>query len=145
MYGIVTVTAPTSAVDNLTTIPGIRSVQLSWLPPSDTDPAAIVESYNLTCIPQIADFVTIRRSYSQPGMHTIVGFSPATEYNCSIVASNNAGYGPSTMVNVITMDECKMRITNPACIFKPVFKKYAVKPFQLKLTGIQSCIEWVVG
>ena len=123
MYGIVTVTAPTYAVNNLTAVPGIRSVQLSWLPPSDTDPTTIVESYNLTCIPQIADFVTMRMNYLQPGIHTIVGFSPATEYNCSIVASNSAGYGPSTMVNVITMDECKMHITNPVCIFKPIFIK----------------------
>ena len=105
----VTVTAPTSVVDNLIAIPGVRSVQLSWLPPSDTDPNAIVDNYNLICIPQITDFVTIKMSYSRPGIHRVVGFHPATEYNCSIAASNSAGYGPSSVVTVLTMDECKMR------------------------------------
>lgn len=82
MYGTVTLTAPTSVVDNLAATPGIRTVQPSWLPPSDTDPNTIIENnYNLTCIPQIADLATIKMNYSQSGMHRVVGFQPATEYN----------------------------------------------------------------
>lgn len=49
IYCTVTVTAPSSAVENLTAIPTIRSVQFSWLPPSYMKPAAIVENYYITC------------------------------------------------------------------------------------------------
>ena len=110
VYGTVTLTAPTSVVDNLAAIPGTRTIRLSWLPPSDNDPNTIIENYNLTCTPRVADLATIKMNYSQPGMHKIVGFHPATEYNCSISASNSAGYGPSAMITVVTVDDCKMPI-----------------------------------
>ena len=110
VYGTVTLTAPISVIDNLAATPGIRTIQLSWFPPSDSDPNTIIENYNVTCIPQVADLATIKMNYSQPGMHRIVGFQPATEYNCSISTSNSAGYGPSTMITVVTMDDCKILV-----------------------------------
>ena len=110
MVHAVTLTAPTSVVDNLAATPGIRTVKLSWLPPSLYDPNTIIENYNLTCTPQVADLANIKMNYSQPGMHRVVGFHPATEYNFSISASNSAGYGPSAMITVVTMDDCKILV-----------------------------------
>ena len=88
-------------------IPAIRTVHLSWFSPSDTEPTAIIQNYHLTCIPQVADLGAIKMTYLVPENFTVAGFRPATEYNCSIVASNSAGYSPPAVVNVMTMDECK--------------------------------------
>ena len=46
-------------------------------------------------------------TYNDAGSHTLGGLRPATEYSCSVSASNSAGRGPSVSVNVTTLDESK--------------------------------------
>ena len=86
-------------------LPTSRKVQLSWSPPSTE--SDFINNYTLTCTTKAQGGNPVIMTYDEAGSHTLGGFRPATEYNCSVSASNSAGRGPSVSINVTTLDESK--------------------------------------
>ena len=98
------------APENFTALPtNSREIQISWTLPSHfgADSISMNISYNLTCRPNAFGVTSVVMTYSEAGSHTLGGFRPATEYNCSIFAFSGNRSGPSTSVNVTTIDDCK--------------------------------------
>ena len=87
-----------------------NKLQFAWSPPSLLNSSTIIAAYNLICIPLLAGVDSVAMTYVEAGNHTLGGFRPATEYNCSIFAFNSAGEGPTASISVITMDEGKLAL-----------------------------------
>ena len=98
------------APENFTALPtNSREIQFSWTLQSHfgADSTSMNISYNLTCRPNVFGVTSVVMTYSEAGSHTLGGFRPATEYNCNIFAFSGNRSGPSTSVNVTTIDDCK--------------------------------------
>ena len=54
---------------------------------------------------------TVTNVYPDTGMYTLEGFRPATEYNCSVFASNRAGDGPPASTTVTTLDDSELAVS----------------------------------
>ena len=79
------------------------TVQFSWSPP----PApSFVSNYTLTCVSQVEEVSTVTSIFIEAGSYTVKGFRPATEYTCSVFASNSLGDSLSAGRTLTTMDEC---------------------------------------
>ena len=90
-----------------------REIQFSWsslpdIEAADHRPTSMnLCSYILTCRSNASGVTPVALTYSEAGSYTLGGFRPATEYNCSLFASCSARSGPSSSINVTTMDDCK--------------------------------------
>ena len=65
---------------------------------------------------------SVTKIYVHAGSHILGDFRPATEYNCTVFASNTAGHSPNaTFITISTQDESKqthsllIRITVTVC------------------------------
>lgn len=87
-------------------LPTSRRVRFSWAPPpTESD---FIANYTLTCTTKVPGVVPVTTTYDKVGSHTLGGFRLATEYSCSVFASNSVGHGPSSVsINVTTSDESK--------------------------------------
>ena len=85
-------------------IAGQRQVNFSWSPPSLEDQNGIITDYTLSCSPSPS---SLPLSFTQSGSFTVPGFSPNTEYSCSVVASNGLGPGPTSVIVFSTQKDCK--------------------------------------
>ena len=111
----------------------------------------VITGYFLSCV-SVSSGNTISMQYTAAGTFTLVGFAPATSYNCSIFASNSQGNGPATYMLVTTPDDgedCGARLVCqillvPICVY---LHCYLAMLFQLQLsgTGLRVCQEWVVS
>ena len=99
--------APTVAPMNfaIEVLPTSRKVQFSWDPLSTE--SEFITNYTLNCTTKVQGGNPVIMTYNEAGSYTLGGFQPATEYNCSVSASNSAGHGPSVSITVTTLDECK--------------------------------------
>ena len=85
-----------------------RIVQFSWYPPAITEQNGVITNYTLACSPKVDGVNSITKIYEDAGSYTLGGFRPATEYNCSVFASNAAGNSPkASIITIITQDESK--------------------------------------
>ena len=102
-------TSPSTNPGDFIAVPASMTVQFNWSPPHQLNgTVTVVSSYILTCTSRIT--ISVRATYVDAGSHTLGGFRPATEYSCSVFASNAVGRGPSATTDVVTMDESKHSI-----------------------------------
>ena len=101
------VTAPIKAPENFYVVSTSRRVsQFSWSPPSLLNSTTVIAGYTLTCTSRVAGVSTVTMNYTEiRESYSLGGFRPATEYNCSVFASNSAGDGPPASTSVTTMDD----------------------------------------
>ena len=98
--------APTDPPQNFTVTPEARNMTFSWSPPS-TLRNGVITGYFLSCVPEVGGRNSASMQFTTAGTFTLVGFTPATSYNCSIFASNIWGNGPAAYSMVSTLDDCK--------------------------------------
>ena len=97
------VTVPPSTPQNFAAISSAMTVQFSWSHP----PApSFVSNYTLTCVSLMEEVSTVTSIFTEAGHCVLDGFRPATEYSCSVFASNDVGDSTSSSRTVTTMDEC---------------------------------------
>lgn len=95
--------------ENFTAFSAAMTVQFSW---STTLPLRLSADYNLTCLSLVAGVDPVITTYVNAGTYTLGGFRPATEYSCSVFASNDDGKSPPTYVNVTTVEESEFCISS---------------------------------
>lgn len=76
---------------------GPYTVLFSWDPPKAEDGSGVITQYTIACTPLQAN---LPKSFTAAGSYTVDGFIPATEYNCSITATNSAGSSTPAMYSV---------------------------------------------
>ncbi len=101
--------APLSSPQNFAiTVDSPRVLTFTWDPPLEDSP---ISSYQLSCDPQPEGFP---RTYNMTVFNdgggvaaTESGFTPSTTYNCSVLASNSIGDGPSASAMATTPEDCE--------------------------------------
>ncbi len=89
-------------------VDGPKTLTFSWDHPQGIEITGLITNYQLSCVPQPVGFprVYVSHEFSEHGVvATESGFSPSTIYNCSVLAANTLGEGPSTSVMVTTPDD----------------------------------------
>lgn len=89
-------------------VEGPRTLTFSWNHPVGHGTYKPVAAYHLSCDPQPQGFPKVFDSelFTDEGVvSTESGFSPSTNYNCSVHASNRVGAGPAISVTVTTLDD----------------------------------------
>ena len=76
--------APIGIPENFRVTAGEREAVFSWSPPTVSAP---ISNYTLYCYPSPDSFPL---TLPTAGSHRLSGFSPATEYRCSLVANYNS-------------------------------------------------------
>ena len=85
-----------------------RTAQFSWHPPAVTEQNGMITSYTLACNPKQDGVASVTEIYVNAGSHILGGFRPATEYNCTVFASNSISHSPeATTVTISAQDESK--------------------------------------
>lgn len=79
-----------------------RVLLFSWSPPAEENRNGVITGYTLTCEP---DIDAIPAVFVTEGNHTVGGFTPATQYNCSVYASTNGGDGPPAVTLITTPED----------------------------------------
>ena len=122
------------------TVQGPRTLTFSWDPPSEDLRNGVITGYLLTCDPQLEG---LRMTYEQSdGVNiTVGGFIPSTTYHCSVYASTSAGDGPPASDSV-TIGKLQAIVLYLKC---DDLSTSTAMIFQLQLTGIHNCREWVVS
>ena len=87
--------------------PGATSVTFSWALPNATKRNGVITGYSLSCAPQTGGG-SVSMEYTQAGNSILVGFTPATAYNCSIFARNSIGNGPVVSRIIHTLEAGKL-------------------------------------
>lgn len=104
--------APLSPPQNFTvTVDGPNSLRFSWGPPTEDDRVGSITSYWLSCDPQPEGLPRTYQAqdFTRTGgvMAVVSGFTPSTTYNCSVMASNMAGSGPTASATATTPEDCE--------------------------------------
>ena len=93
------------------TVQGPRTLTFSWDPPSENLRNGAITGYLLSCAPQPEELpMTYEQSdFNEMGgvVTTLSGFAPSTTYNCTVLASNIAGDGPTAIAIATTGEDCK--------------------------------------
>ena len=97
-------TVPSGYPEMFTAVAGQRQVNFSWSPPLPAQQNGVIIGYMLSCSPSPS---SLPLSTSQSGSFTVTGFSPNTEYSCSVVASNGLGSGPPAVIIFSTQQDCE--------------------------------------
>ena len=97
-------TVPPSTPQDFTVISSALTVQFSW---SHPPPPSFVSNFTVTCVSQVEEVSAMTAIFTEAGQYILDGFRPATEYSCSVFASNDAGNSLSSSRSLTTMDECK--------------------------------------
>ena len=82
-----------------------RQVTFSWSPPAVTQRNGVIIIYTLSCSPSPS---TLPFSASQAVPVTRTGFTPDTNYICSVMAHNGLGPGPAAQETFTTQPDCKL-------------------------------------
>ena len=127
-------------------VPGERGVVFSWSPPPITQQNGPLTSYTLSCSPSLPSQPLTIPPESRPSL-TVTGFSPNTDYTCSVTADNSRGSGPPENLAFRTVDDCKF-----CCLFQDSIYNQVImlgcadKYFQLRLSGLlTTCPDLVVS
>ena len=91
-------------IEKFEAVAGQRQVKFSWSPPLVIQHNNAVISYNLSCSPSPS---SLAQFSSHIETLTVTGFSPATSYTCSVVASNRYGSGPAANTSFNTLEDCE--------------------------------------
>ena len=75
-------------------------VEFTWSPPEVILRNGEITTYTVTCISGGSQKVLATVEGS--GTHEVEGFSPSTDYNCTVVATNSAGNGPHASISFTT-------------------------------------------
>ncbi|CAI8029143.1 hypothetical protein GBAR_LOCUS16568 [Geodia barretti] len=86
--------------DSFTAEAGERQVTFSWCPPDDSNCTTHTLFFNISCYPPPSS-PSSPLLISEPGTTTLDGFSPNTEYNCSIHTQSHY------TVSFTTKEDCK--------------------------------------
>ena len=86
--------------DSFTAEAGERQVTFSWCPPDDSNCTTHTLFFNISCYPPPSS-PSSPLLISEPGTTTVDGFSPNTEYNCSIHTQSHY------TVSFTTKEDCK--------------------------------------
>ena len=87
------------------TVFGERQVTFSWSPPAVTQRNGVIIHYTLSCSPSPS---TLPLSVSQAVPVTVTGFTPDTNYICSVTAHNGLGAGPAAQEIFETQPDCML-------------------------------------
>ena len=87
------------------TVFGERQVTFSWSPPAVTQHNGVIINYTLSCSPSPS---TLPLSVSQAVPVTVTGFTPDTNYICSVTAHNGLGAGPAAQETFETQPDCML-------------------------------------
>lgn len=85
-----------------------RALIFSWDPPLED---VAITDYQLSCDPRPEGFpksygvMVFNDTGGVVAMES--GFTPSTTYNCSVLASNIIGDGPSVSAMATTLDDCR--------------------------------------
>ena len=132
---------PSGSPENLSAEAAERDVTFSWSPPDVTLRNGNITEYSLSCSPSPS---SLPQSFPEPGTYRVAyyssstthicsilasRFSPATSYNCSVVAINSKGAGPPAFVSFTTAYDC----TSPHVLF--VFREQILCLFPLQISS----------
>ena len=92
--------------------PQSRVVSFSWRPVEEQLQNGMITNYTITCTPHIAINIHVNTDTDMFSV-THHGFTPATQYSCSIVALNLAGSGPAATLTFTTLD-----VNSKNCLFR---------------------------
>ncbi len=98
---------------------GPRTLTFSWDHPQGFETSGLITNYQLTCVPRPVGFprVYVSHEFTEHGvMATESGFSPSTIYNCSVLAANTQGEGPSTSVVATTLEDSMPASSFHSCV-----------------------------
>ena len=102
---ILSYTVPSGIPEMFDAVAGERQVTFSWSPPAVTQRNGIIIIYTLSCSPSPS---TLPFSVSQAVPVTVTGFTPDTNYICSVMAHNGLGPGPAAHEIFKTQPDCKL-------------------------------------
>ena len=94
---------PSGIPEMFDTVFGERKVTFSWSPPAVTQHNGVIVNYTLSCSPSPS---TLPLSVSQAVPVTVTGFTPDTNYICSVMAHNGMGAGPAAQETFETQPDC---------------------------------------
>lgn len=83
---------------------GPVNVSVSWSPPPQEAQNGVITAYILTCQPE-ERVESLPATYTTAGNYRLNGFSPATTYNCSVLATTASGSGPAAVQAVTLLDD----------------------------------------
>lgn len=126
-------TGPSSPPTNFKVVTtGSESISVSWGPPPPEAQNGIITSYNLSCQPEEDVFDSLQATYSTVGNYSLLGFRPATTYNCSVFASTAGGSGPEALQTVTLLDDGNRNLItagwNPSCSISGIKSKGGTIP-----------------
>ena len=84
--------------------PQSRVVSFSWRPVEEQLQNGMIINYTITCTPHIAINIHVTTDIDVFSV-TRHGFTPATQYSCSIVALTLAGSGPAATLTFTTLED----------------------------------------
>ena len=84
--------------------PQSRTVTFSWRPVDEQQQNGLITNYTITCTPPITINIPVNTNMD---LFTVThqGFTPVTQYSCSIIAMTVVGSGPSATLAFTTMDD----------------------------------------
>ena len=84
--------------------PQSRTVTFSWRPVDEQQQNGLITNYTITCTPPITINIPVNTNMD---LFTVIhqGFTPVTQYSCSIIAMTVVGSGPSATLAFTTMDD----------------------------------------
>ena len=89
-------------------VDGPRTLTFSWDHPAGYEVSGVITAYQLSCVPQALGFPKTFDSQDFTERRVVTtesGFTPSTSYNCSVLALNRVGSGPSASASATTEDD----------------------------------------
>ena len=102
---VIIYTVPSGIPEMFDAVAGERQVTFSWSPPAVTQRNGVIINYTLSCSPSPS---TLPLPVSQAVPVTVTGFTPDTNYICSVMAHNGLGPGPAAQETFKTQPDCKL-------------------------------------
>ncbi len=114
-------------------VDGPRTLTFSWDHPQGFETSGFITNYQLTCFPRLLGFpkVYVSHEFTEHGVvATESGFSPSTIYNCSVLAANRLGEGPSTSVVATTLEDSMPASSFHSCVVIAASNSFPPSPMQ---------------
>ena len=102
---ILSYSVPSGIPEMFDAVAGERQVTFSWSPPAVTQRNGVIIIYTLSCSPSPS---TLPLPVSQAVQVPVTGFTPDTNYICSVMAHNGLGPGPAAQETFKTQPDCKL-------------------------------------
>lgn len=114
-----------------------RDVVFSWFPPPNN---GVGIRYTLSCSPSPSSLP--QTYYSHSISLVVTGFSPNTDYSCTLVTRNTQGSGLPATASFTTQRDCEfISLAMHFSSFGAPTDSY----FQIRLSDVVGCSEWVVS